>query len=149
MIMLSAIESYPNGPPEERMSGSPHNGLMMDDYALSLTAIVERAEQLSGDREVVSRRPDGSIHRTTLGACAGRARRLAGALRALGIGDTMLLERRASELAAACAVPLEALDLGLHNWGVGRRVGAGVDAQPDLEAGEDVLASARAALGCS
>ncbi len=71
------------------------------------------------------------------------------AKRALGIGDTMLLERRASELAAACAVPLEALDLGLHNWGVGRRVGAGVDAQPDLEAGEDVLASARAALGCS
>ena len=63
------------------------NGLMMDDYPLSLTAIVERAEALTGGRKVVSRRPDGSIHRTTLGECAARARRLASALAELGIGD--------------------------------------------------------------
>ena len=38
------------------------------------------------------------------------------AKRVLGIGDTMLLERRAADLAAACELPLEALDLGLFNW---------------------------------
>jgi len=63
------------------------NGLMMDDYPLSLTTVVERSEQLTGDRKVVSRRPDGSIHRTTMGECAGRARRLAGALAELGISE--------------------------------------------------------------
>jgi fatty-acyl-CoA synthase len=35
------------------------DGLMMDDYPLSLTAVVERAELLSASRKVVSRRPDG------------------------------------------------------------------------------------------
>ena len=39
------------------------------------------------------------------------------AKRAFGIGDTMLLERRAAELAEACAVPLEGLDLALENLG--------------------------------
>ena len=33
-------------------------GLMMDDYPLSLTAIVERAERHSADRPVVFRRPE-------------------------------------------------------------------------------------------
>jgi fatty-acyl-CoA synthase len=63
------------------------NGLMMDDYPLALTTVVERSEQLTGDRKVVSRRPDGSIHRTTMGECAGRARRVASALAELGIGE--------------------------------------------------------------
>jgi fatty-acyl-CoA synthase len=62
-------------------------GLMMDDYPLTLTAVVERAEQLAPGRKVVSRRPDGSIHRTTLGESAHRARQLATALGDLGIGD--------------------------------------------------------------
>jgi hypothetical protein len=68
-----------------------------------------------------------------------------GAKRALGIGDTLLLERRAAELAQASEVPLEALDLGLHNWGAGRRatLGLGLTAEPD----PDALASTRAALG--
>jgi hypothetical protein len=39
------------------------------------------------------------------------------AKRAFGIGDAMLLERRAEQLAEACGVPLAALDLGLYNWG--------------------------------
>lgn len=39
-----------------------------------------------------------------------------GAKRVFGIGDTLLLERRAVELAEACGVPLAALDLGLWNW---------------------------------
>jgi hypothetical protein len=38
------------------------------------------------------------------------------AKRVLGIGDPLLLERRAAELAEACEVPLDALDLALFNW---------------------------------
>ena len=67
-----------------------------------------------------------------------------GAKRALGIGDPLLLERRAAELAEACGLPLEALDLGLHNWQRGERatLGLGPGAEPDAEA----VAAAQAAL---
>jgi hypothetical protein len=67
------------------------------------------------------------------------------AKRALGIGDTLLLERRAAELAAAAELPLEALDLGLFNWGSGTRATMGLEpaAEPDPAA----LDSTRAALG--
>ncbi|MGI8429786.1 MAG: hypothetical protein ACR2OB_10880 [Solirubrobacteraceae bacterium] len=67
------------------------------------------------------------------------------AKRALGIGDPLLLERRAGELALACGLPLESLDLGLYNWdrGARPRLGLGPGAQPDPAA----LASARAGLG--
>ena len=34
-----------------------------------------------------------------------------------GIGDKILLERRARTLADAAEVPIEALDLALFNWG--------------------------------
>jgi hypothetical protein len=54
------------------------------------------------------------------------------AKRAFGIGDPVLLERRAAELAGACEVPLEALDLALENLGrppgEGLRLGAGAGA---------------------
>jgi hypothetical protein len=58
------------------------------------------------------------------------------AKRAFGIGDVMLLERRAEQLAEACAVPVAALDLGLYNWGrqqaEGRAtLGLGPSAEPD------------------
>src|ERR1700743_1464134 len=59
-------------------------GLMKDDYPLTLTAAVERAERFSPGQEVVFRRPDGSVGRTTLGDCALRARRLGSALAAPG-----------------------------------------------------------------
>jgi hypothetical protein len=36
--------------------------------------------------------------------------------RALGIGDPLLLQRRAAELAGATGVPIDALDLALTNW---------------------------------
>jgi hypothetical protein len=39
------------------------------------------------------------------------------AKRVFGIGDKILLERRAQALAAAAGVPIEALDLALFNWG--------------------------------
>jgi hypothetical protein len=67
------------------------------------------------------------------------------AKRALGIGDPLLLERRAAELAQACGLPLETLDLGLRNWERGRRVALGVDA--DAEAEAEALSGAVAALG--
>ena len=38
------------------------------------------------------------------------------AKRVLGIGDPLLLQRRAADLATATGVPMEALDLGLTNW---------------------------------
>jgi fatty-acyl-CoA synthase len=60
-------------------------GLMMDDYPLSVTHLVGRAEGVNAGREVVFRRPDGSIGRTTFGECATRARRLGSALAGLGI----------------------------------------------------------------
>ncbi|MBV9472392.1 MAG: long-chain fatty acid--CoA ligase [Solirubrobacterales bacterium] len=85
-------------------------GLMMDDYPLSLTKVVERAERISGGRSVVSRRPDGSIHRTTFGECAQRARRLGSALVDLGIGDgdrvATLLWNQPEHLELYFAVPL-------------------------------------------
>jgi hypothetical protein len=67
-----------------------------------------------------------------------------GAKRAFGIGDPLLLERRASDLAQASALPLEALDLGLHNWQRGERVHLGVPA--DTEPDPDTLARVSAAL---
>jgi hypothetical protein len=65
------------------------------------------------------------------------------AKRVFGIGDSLLLGRRAADLATAADVPLEALDLALFNWGqpsAGRvTMGAG---EPD----EDIRAAAAAAL---
>jgi fatty-acyl-CoA synthase len=91
------------------MTDTMLTGLMMDDFQLSLTAVVERAEQLFASRKVVSRRPDGSIHGTTIGACAERARKLAGALAGLGIGDgdrvATLMWNQPEHLEAYFAVP--------------------------------------------
>ncbi len=67
------------------------------------------------------------------------------AKRALGIGDPLLLERRAGVLAQASGVPIEALDLALHNWGSGFRLTDGLpeDSEPDALLAEQ----ARDALG--
>jgi hypothetical protein len=67
------------------------------------------------------------------------------AKRVLGIGDTLLLERRAADLAAASELPLEALDLGLFNWERGARSGLGID--PETEPDPHLLAAAQSALG--
>jgi acyl-CoA synthetase (AMP-forming)/AMP-acid ligase II len=92
------------------MNDSIVTGLMMDDYPLTLTPVVERAESLSPSREVVFRRPDCTVGRTTLGECAARARRLASALAGLGIrhGDRVatLLWNQPEHLEAYFAVPL-------------------------------------------
>lgn len=67
------------------------------------------------------------------------------AKRIFGIGEQLLLERRAADLAGAAALPLEALDVGLYNWGRGGHatLGLGEAADPDPRA----LQSTRDALG--
>lgn len=65
------------------------------------------------------------------------------AKRLFGIGDPLVLERRARQLAKEMAVPLEALDLAFANWGAGERATLGVSADT-LDA--HALERARAAL---
>jgi hypothetical protein len=68
------------------------------------------------------------------------------AKRVFAIGDTLLLERRAAELADACGVPPAALDLALWNWSRpadGERTALGYAGEPDAAA----FASAGDALG--
>ena len=60
------------------------HGLMMD-YALTIPTIVRRAELYHPRKEVISRLPDGSLHRTSYGAIIARARKLGTALRELGV----------------------------------------------------------------
>ena len=69
------------------------------------------------------------------------------AKRAFGIGDAMLLERRAEQLAQACVVPLAALDLGLYNWDrPAESARATLGLAPDDEADSAALDSAGRAL---
>ena len=63
----------------------------------------------------------------------------------LGIGDPLLLERRAAELAEACGLPLAALDVGLYNWERGARALLGMPAELDPDPA--ALDSIRGALG--
>ncbi len=70
---------------------------------------------------------------------------LAAAKRAFGFGDPLVVARRAGEFAAAAALPIASLDLGLLNWarladdpGAGR-ISAGSTAEPDPDARALVL----------
>jgi hypothetical protein len=67
------------------------------------------------------------------------------AKRLLGIGDPMLLERRAAQLAAACELPLEALDVGFYNWERATRATLGMPLS--LEPDPVARGATRAALG--
>jgi hypothetical protein len=74
------------------------------------------------------------------------------AKRVFGIGDTLLLERRAADLAAAGDVPLAALDLALWNWNRPARPGAAERERaalgtPGLAPDADAYARVAAALG--
>ena len=64
---------------------SPLQGQMMDQPLL-ISGILEFAARHYGDTEIVSRRVEGDLHRYTYRDCARRARQLANALGALGIG---------------------------------------------------------------
>ncbi|MGW4767056.1 hypothetical protein ACWEO2_03300 [Nocardia sp. NPDC004278] len=79
------------------------DGPTTDDYPLA--AVVERAETFHPNRSVVSRRPDGSVHRTTLGSCATRAGRIASALRDSAIADAPSLRRHLETEFAKRQVP--------------------------------------------
>jgi fatty-acyl-CoA synthase len=61
-------------------------GLMMD-VQLTIPAIQRRAEALFGDVEIVDRLADRSTHRYSYAAMAARAKRLAVALKKLGVGS--------------------------------------------------------------
>ena len=98
------------------------DGLMMD-FPLTVPAILRRNETLFPHKPVISRRADKSIHRTTYGDVASRARRLATALRTLGVrpGDRVatLAWSHSRHLEAYFGIPLagavlHTLNLRLH-----------------------------------
>ena len=60
------------------------NGSMMQ-VPLLISSLLVHAERHHGEREVVSRRVEGDIHRTTFRELASRSRRMANALARLGI----------------------------------------------------------------
>jgi fatty-acyl-CoA synthase len=85
------------------------NGLMMD-FPLTLVHIFDRAGKYFPKQEIVSRRPDKSIHRTTYGEFHRRARKFANALRRLGLkpGERVatLAWNHGRHLEAYFAIPL-------------------------------------------
>jgi fatty-acyl-CoA synthase len=62
------------------------NGLIMD-YELNVPAILRRAEQLFGHKEIVTRRTDKSFHRYTYADFAKRTKQLTLALKGLGLQE--------------------------------------------------------------
>ena len=58
---------------------------LMQDYQLTLPAILKRAEDLYGKKEIVSRTPDKSFHRYTYADFVRRSKKLAVALGKLGL----------------------------------------------------------------
>src|SRR5438105_3067353 len=95
----------------------------MMDTPLTLDWIADRAERWHGEREIVSRRPDKSLTRTTYAQVISRARKLARALIAAGIrrGDAVatLAWNHSEHLEAYFGIPLagavlHTLNLRLH-----------------------------------
>ncbi|HVV84416.1 MAG TPA: long-chain fatty acid--CoA ligase [Kofleriaceae bacterium] len=95
----------------------------MMDVPLTLTPILDRAARLFGDIEIVSGRPDRSVHRATYADFVDRALRLANALLAAGLrpGDRVatLMWNHVEHLATYFGVPcaggvLHTLNLRLH-----------------------------------
>jgi fatty-acyl-CoA synthase len=95
----------------------------MMDFPLTVPALIERAGRIFGNVEIVTRRPDRRLARTTWGNIYRRSRRLANALTDLGLlrGDRVatLLWNQAEHLEAYFGVPiaggvLHTLNLRLH-----------------------------------
>ncbi len=95
----------------------------MMDVPLTLDALADRAERWMGEVEVVWRKPDRAVARTTYAHVIGRARRLARALVSSGIrrGDRVatLMWNHAAHLEAYFGIPLagavlHTLNLRLH-----------------------------------
>src|SRR5437763_1650178 len=85
------------------------DGLMMD-FPLTLAHIFDRAGRYFAKTEIVSRRPDKSIHRTTYGEFHQRAQKLANALQRLGVKQgercATLAWNHSRHLEAYFAIPL-------------------------------------------
>jgi fatty-acyl-CoA synthase len=97
-------------------------GLMME-VPLTIPALLERAARIFGKVEIVTRRPDRGMARTTWGNLYQRSRRLASALTNLGLrrGDRVatLLWNQSEHMEAYLGVPsaggvLHTLNLRLH-----------------------------------
>jgi len=97
-------------------------GLMMD-FPLTVPALLERAGGVFGKVEIVTRRPDRRLFRSSWGQLYRRSRRLANALVSLGLrrGDRVatLLWNQSEHMEAYFAVPcanavLHTLNLRLH-----------------------------------
>jgi fatty-acyl-CoA synthase len=97
-------------------------GLMMD-FPLTVPALLERAGKIFGDVEIVTRRPDRRLARSTWSDLYRRSRRLANALTRLGLrrGDRVatLLWNQTEHMEAYFGVPiaggvLHTLNLRLH-----------------------------------
>jgi hypothetical protein len=69
------------------------------------------------------------------------------AKRVFGIGDTLLLERRAAALASACGVPLATLDVGLWSWSRSAPRGRAALGFSGAEPDADVFERVAGALG--
>ena len=95
----------------------------MMQFPLTLAPILERTGRLFGAVEIVSRLPDKSVHRSNYAALCARARALAAALAAAGVGRgdrvATLMWNHAWHLEAYFGVPvsgsvLHTLNLRLH-----------------------------------
>ncbi|MGH7091017.1 MAG: AMP-binding protein, partial [Stellaceae bacterium] len=60
---------------------------LMQDHPLLVSSLVRHADRHHGDAAVVSRSIEGPIHRSMFAVAHARARRLANALRRLGVGE--------------------------------------------------------------
>ncbi len=60
--------------------------LMMQRPTVLISSLLTSAERHHGDQEVISRRVEGDVHRTSYRELAARSRRMANALAALGVG---------------------------------------------------------------
>ena len=97
---------------------------LIDNYQLTVPAILRRAATVFADRPVVSRAADGSLHHYSYREMAARACRLGSALRNLGIGPGQRVATLAwnhhRHLEAYFAIPsigavLHTLNLRLHH----------------------------------
>jgi fatty-acyl-CoA synthase len=88
-LPASACKRNPDstGHEEHVMQSFPASPLMgqMMNQPLLISSIIRHADRHFGDTEIVSRRVEGDIHRYTFRDCHARARRMANALRTLGV----------------------------------------------------------------
>ena len=60
---------------------------LMQDQPLLISSLIDFAERHHGDAQIVSRRVEGDIHRTTYKEIAARSRQMAKAIGRLGVND--------------------------------------------------------------